>query len=305
MRRPAPPPFLTRAHDVEERVVDTDSHPDQDEHRPHAGVDRDCLADRAQQSERCSDSSQGEEDRNRCRDGCAEGEQEHEQRYRHGQNLGTLQVVVHGLVPGVAGGDLARFFDGHTGMSACRGEDLLADRLRVGAGECHYDDRRMAVARDELLSAGIERALDLHLLAVEARDDIVDRAAKGRIPDRQRVAVQIRDLVRRRPQVVRVEHVVAPGRLPDRAVLQRLRSGRDHRGDREHDEGEPHDDCAPGVACAPASDRRYGSRGASVAQPSLCFNSDSSSWARSRERRPEQTLALRSFSIESTSEARG
>ena len=80
------------------------------------------------------------------------------------------------------------------------GEDLVADRLRVGAGERDYDDRGVAVAGDELLPIGIERALDLDLLALEPRDDVADRRPEGRIPDGQRVAVEIGDLVRWRKQ---------------------------------------------------------------------------------------------------------
>ena len=86
--------LLARADDVEERVVDADCHPDQQHDRLDAPVEREHLADRPEQAERGDHRGRAEQHGHDRRDERAEGDQQHEQRDRHRQPLGTLQVVV-------------------------------------------------------------------------------------------------------------------------------------------------------------------------------------------------------------------
>ena len=68
VRRQAAMPLLARADDVEERVVDADGHPDQEHDRLDAVVEREDLADRAEQAERRDHGGQREQDRHERRD---------------------------------------------------------------------------------------------------------------------------------------------------------------------------------------------------------------------------------------------
>ena len=83
-------------------------------------------------------------------------------------------------------------------------------------------------------------------------------AWNGWILHPQRVAVQIGQLVRRRPETVLIDQLVAAGRLADGAVVERLRPGRNERADRERDECEPAADRQPRPARAPAPDHGDG-----------------------------------------------
>ena len=113
----------------------------------------------------------------------------------------------------------------------------------------------MAATGDEQLPVGAQRARDV-AVATDAGDDVLDRRPERRILHPQRVAVQIGQLVRRRPEAVLVDQPVAAGRLADGAVVERLGAGGDERADRERDECEPAADREPGPPRAPAPDRR-------------------------------------------------
>ena len=75
--------FLARADDVEERVVDTDRHPNQDNDDLHAVVEVEELAHRTEQPERRADGRQREQHRHKRRHERAEREQQDEERDRH------------------------------------------------------------------------------------------------------------------------------------------------------------------------------------------------------------------------------
>ena len=125
------------------------------------------------------------------------------------------------------------------------------------------DERRMAATGDEQLPVGAQRARDL-AVAADAGDDVLDRRPERRILHPQRVAVQVGQLVRRRPEAVLVDQLVAAGRLADGAVVERLGAGGDERADGEHDEREPAADRQPGPARAPAPDRGDGPHAATL-----------------------------------------
>jgi hypothetical protein len=115
--------FLARADHVEERVVDSDGHPDQEDDRLHAVVQRERLADEAEQAERRRDRGQREQDRHEGRDDGAEGEEEDDERDRDREQLRPVQVVRHDPIAGVARRDVARFLDRHLGMGRPGGQD--------------------------------------------------------------------------------------------------------------------------------------------------------------------------------------
>src|SRR5439155_3563502 len=96
--------LLSRADDVEERVVDAYGHPDEEDDGLDAVVEWEHLAYRAEQSERCGDGGERDQERDERRDDRTEREEEDEERYRDREKLGAMEVAMDGTVAGVARG---------------------------------------------------------------------------------------------------------------------------------------------------------------------------------------------------------
>ena len=119
--------FFAGADHIEERVVDAHGHSDQEDDRLHAVVERECLADKPEQSERRYDRRQREQNRHESRDDGSE-RKEDDQRDGDREQLGTVQVVRHDSVSCVARRDVPRFLDRHLGMGRSGGQDRAPKR---------------------------------------------------------------------------------------------------------------------------------------------------------------------------------
>jgi hypothetical protein len=107
MRREAAVALLPRADHIEEGVVHAHGHPDQEDDRLDAVVERKRLADEVEQAEGRRDRRQREQDRDRGRDDCPECEEQDEQGHRDGEELRSVQVVRDDSVSRVARRDVA------------------------------------------------------------------------------------------------------------------------------------------------------------------------------------------------------
>jgi hypothetical protein len=99
----AAPSFLACAHDIEQRVVDPDRHPDQQHHGLDAVVERERLADRAEQAKAATTAVTASATGAGGHEG-SEHEQQHEQRHRHRQSFGPAEVVARSQL-GIAAED--------------------------------------------------------------------------------------------------------------------------------------------------------------------------------------------------------
>ena len=126
------PPLLSRANDVEERIVDPHGHPDQDEDDAGGVVDSEDLAGRPLNAHSGEDDGHRQQDRDARRDDRPEREQQHEQRHGHGQELGAMEIAVSLLVELVARGDVARLLDRHVRVRRPRRRGCARARRRRG-----------------------------------------------------------------------------------------------------------------------------------------------------------------------------
>jgi hypothetical protein len=138
VRRQSAAALLARPDRVEERIVDPDRHPDQDDDDLDAVVEGERLADRAEQAERRCDRGQRQHNGNERGDHRAEREQQYEERDRDGEKLGAVQVVVDDPVPRVARRDVARLFDGDA--RALERPDRVAEARREPILDCADDE---------------------------------------------------------------------------------------------------------------------------------------------------------------------
>ena len=251
VRRQAAMPLFARADHVEERVVDPDGHADQQHHRLDAVVDREDLADRAEQPERRGDRGEREQDRHERGDDRAEREQQDDQRDRDREQLGAMQVALDGAVPRLARGDVTGLLDRHLRVRPADREDSRLERLD-GQRPLHGpgDEDGVPVGRGADLDVAAERR-------AHPRGDLCRRRPEGSVAGLQGVAVQVAVLARRWPGPVRVDQRIASRRLADCTVLEGIGPGDDPEGDRDRDEAEPGRERPPGTACAPPADRRH------------------------------------------------
>ena len=220
--------LLARADHVEERVVDADGHTDQEDDRLDAVVEREGLADRPEQAESGGDGGQREQHRHERGDDRAEREQQDEQRDRDREQLGAVQVAADDAVARVARGDVARLLDRH----------LRDGRRRRRAPRSGTHRSRRTARPSPATSAECRSRRD-------ARSRRCRRARAACAPRRRRPplgtagspARQRRRCAGSRTRAraagpVLVHQRVAACRLADRAVLERLRPGRDPGGRR-------------------------------------------------------------------------
>ena len=274
VRRQTAVTLLARTDHVEEGVVNADRHADQQDDGLHAVVERECLADRAEQAEGGRNGGQRQEHRHECCDDRPEREEQHDQRHRDGQQLRPVQVATHDPVACLTRRDVARLLDGDSGVSRAR--------LEHGCPELGGRDESSDVADDEhgVPVAGHPRD---DRAAEPGRHPVCDvhhRGTERRIVRAQLLAVDIAVFAGRRPRLVLVEQRVAARRLADRAVLKRL--GADGGPDREssNDEREPGGNRTPRAPRAPTADRRDRPHRSSVGGETLSWGSgaDSESW---------------------------
>ena len=108
----APRPLLALAAEVEERVVDADRHPDQQDHGLGRVAGRDHMARERGQTDRREHAREGEQHRQAGRDERAERDQQDDQRDRQRRVLGPLEVLVQRVVELVVRAREAELGDG-------------------------------------------------------------------------------------------------------------------------------------------------------------------------------------------------
>ena len=113
-------PLLALALEVEERVVDADREPDEQEHGADVRVHRDEVARQRDEADRADDGGEREQQRHACGDERAEDEQEDEQRQRDRPLAGLRELLVEHLVERLAGADRAGLADVEVRVGAWR-----------------------------------------------------------------------------------------------------------------------------------------------------------------------------------------
>jgi hypothetical protein len=277
LRALAAGPLLPFAPQVEHRVVDPDGEADQENDRGNRLVDREHLADRAEQADRGGDRGGGEAQRDQRRDQRAERQQQDDQRDRQGGGLGLLEVVLERLRDRLVGAGRAELLDpvvgvrlveaGH-GRQRCL--DIVIARLVRAGGrvrDLELDQGRVPIGRDRAI--GPVGALDLEDVVgpLELGDHVVDRALEGGIGGDRAVAAlnehRLGDLVRECP----LDRLIGGLGAAGSEVLVGDVLGADGPADhhRRDDEREPADDRGGAVGCTPFA----GARG-EVSTPVQC-----------------------------------
>ena len=131
--------FFTLALEVEERVVDADSHADQRDHDRGVVVDREDVAGNRDQADGGDHGRDCQQHGHAGSDQRAEGDDQDDQRHGQRQRLGPLQVVLDRLVDLGADAGIAELLDAQLGVlpSGRRG-------WRLRPGRC---DRRRSACR--------------------------------------------------------------------------------------------------------------------------------------------------------------
>ena len=221
-------PLFTRATEVEERVVDTDGEPDQQDHLVDRAVHGHELAGNPHEPEGCEDRRQSDENGNESRNRGTNDEHENHERQDERNEPDLCDPAVDDLVERLLGRD-ACLGDVEVRMGLLnarrRGDDRVdvESGLVVGALRAERHEYRMPVVRDLALVTGGQRGTDvLDLLeARERRDRVVDGRAEGGIVDGLRLRLDDDDLAE--PVLVEVERLVDDtvglAGLADRGVL--------------------------------------------------------------------------------------
>ncbi len=136
------PPLLSLPPHGEERVVDADGHPNQEDHGgrrlPIGGVG---VADERKEPERREHRGEREQDRKPARHDRAESGEEDRERERNRQPLGAREVLAELLAELVVRTGVADLAHAHDAVRGLRAGDRLEDRLDPVL-------RRIAVAAD-------------------------------------------------------------------------------------------------------------------------------------------------------------
>ena len=102
---PAGSTLFTLALQVEERVVDTDREPDEQDDHADVRVERDQVARDREQTHRCEHRAEREQHRETCSDESTEGDDEDDQGYRQREHAGLHEVLRNRLVELLLGVD--------------------------------------------------------------------------------------------------------------------------------------------------------------------------------------------------------
>src|SRR3954454_2482715 len=257
--------LLTLALEVEERVVDADGEPDQQDHFGYRLIHRRDLADERDEPDRREHRRQREQKRQERRDERAEDEQQDDQRQRQGARAGLAELLAEHLFDCLAGADASGLADVERRMPlrdlVGRCGDRVDLRLGVVGGALHLpeDDSRMAVLRDLIGMAGLIGSAEVLDRAVgrDRAGDVVDRGAERRAVHRLRLALNEHDLGLRigLSEAGLLQDVVGVMRLPDVCVLKldRVHPVLAARHEGDDDEREPTEDRGLPVARTPAA----------------------------------------------------
>ena len=185
--------LVTFAADVEQRVVDADREPDQQDDLGDRLVHRHDLARQGDEAQRCEHGRQGEPERDERADERAEHEQQDHERDRDRDHPGAGQLRVEHRVERLAGRRRAGLDHGVVGVGLLHLGGAGDDRVDVGGGlvvgalGAELDQHRVAVLRDLPLVAGRERRAELGHLRIRlelrdrGRDDGTERGIGRRL----------------------------------------------------------------------------------------------------------------------------
>ena len=247
--------LLAHALEVEQRVVDPDGEPDQQDHAIDRLVDRRDVTDRPDEAECRGHARDRQQQRHTGGNERTKREHEDEQRDRQRRRFGLVQVVIERLhdPPGRAG--ITVLGDHETPMGPGGGVDGLEwpgyghVGLRLVARKCERHERGMAVGRDR---ARVDVLCDACVL--EALDDVGDGSAERGLVSRGRPALDQHDLLglareRRARDASGAPSVAHPALLGGQGVRVEDAADKDRRGD----EGDPAQDCGLAVLGAPTA----------------------------------------------------
>ena len=255
--------LLAFALEVEERVVDSDGEPDQQDHRVRCLVHGEDLAREGKQADRREHRGQAEQHRDPRCDGGAEDDDQNAERDRQGGVLGPLEVLADGVVEGLRGACAAELLDAevvmpglHPGDGGEHGLDALG-RGVAGVVELELHQHRPSVLRDEVCAVGVERRAhvrDAGLLR-DRGDYVLDDRAEGGIAGLRGAALDEDALVGRVAVAAPVDDLLRPAGLADAELVGVELLGSDHAAEDDggDDECEPTEDGRLAVARAPAA----------------------------------------------------
>jgi hypothetical protein len=257
-------PLFALALEVEERVVDADGEPDQEDHGRGVLIHRDEMARQRHEPDRRQHAGEGEQQRDADGDQRAEDEQQHDDRDRDRPLAGQLQLVAEHLVERLTGADRSGLADVELRM---RGRDLRncsldrVDLLRsvvVLPLHVERDHRGAAVVRHEIRMSRIQGTLEVLDVRVvfDRCDDVVDRRAERRSVHGELRALHEHELrLRIRLGEALLEDHVGLVRLAAAVVLVLQVLGRDLHAHCEcdHHEREPAENGGLPVTRAPAA----------------------------------------------------
>ena len=220
-------PLLALTFDVEERVVHSDSHPDQQDHGTRR---RRCVcdvADETRDTERSEYGRQREQHGDPGGDERAEGEQQDQEGQGHRQALGLREILADRLVESVVRARIAELRDEEAGMCPLDGGDCVQHGLNAPVGcvgvarQLELHEHRVPILRTH----GRLDLLDVAARAQHRRDIRSDRAGRraGLRLDDHRLACRVvearvgQDALSRRGLAVRVLRVGQPYCARDRA----------------------------------------------------------------------------------------
>ena len=194
--------LFTLTLEVEERVVDADGEPDQEDDLRDRLVHRHQPAGERQEADRREHRGEREQERHACGDDRAEHEHEDEQGQRDRADADLCELLVEHRVQRLVGARAAGLADVEARMTLRHGGGGRRDRvdvlLRDGVVALHVppDDRGVAVGGDLIAVRRIERRAEV-LDRLEGRDrpgDVRDRSAEGAVLDRERLALDEHEL---------------------------------------------------------------------------------------------------------------
>ena len=259
--REAARPLLALAAEVEERVVDPDGHPDQQDHRLRRAARGDDMARERRETDRREHAREGEEHRQPRRDERSERDEQDDQRHRQRRVLGPLEVLAERLVQLVRRTGEAELGDREAGMPLLDAVDGVEDRLHLLVGlvlvaaDLELNERRAPALRDLARVRGVERRTHpLHLRQAGHRPcDIGDDGAERRVADGLRLRLDEHALAGAIREAGVVEHPLCRPRPAGGGVglLQQPRARDRAERDRDDAEDEPGRDGRLPVGCAP------------------------------------------------------
>ena len=148
-------PLLALTAHVEERVVDADGEPDQQDQRVRVAVEREQLARDRDQGHRRQHGRQREKQRHAGGDQRPERDQEDDERHRQGDHPGLAEVTLDRVVERLLGASAAELVDLVLGVeppsarrSSPRSRRALSLMLFLATDDLELDERRVAVLRD-------------------------------------------------------------------------------------------------------------------------------------------------------------